>query len=184
MRTHLPSEDVEAAIRALEAAFRTQRRHDLWDDRGVLLCSPSKEERLRRIQARNLEALSWEDTDFLMSCAALTIGTDQTVKFMLPRYLAAVLTFPAFGWYAGVAILRERLDRCKFETWPMDQRRAVADALILIAKAWVLTATEADDVTSEDEAGQLLLWAQEVRLATLTLRKPAARSGRKARRGG
>jgi hypothetical protein len=171
LKTRLPSEDVEAAIRALEAAFRTQRGHDLWDDRGVLQCSPSKEDRLRLIQARSLDALSWEDTDFLMSCAGLTVGGDETVKFMLPRYLAAVLTFPDFGWYSGVAILRDRLDRHGFTSWAADQRLAIADAMILIAKAWVLSATDADDVVSEDEAGELLLWAEEARLVALMRRR-------------
>lgn len=183
MKAHLASADVEAAINSLDTAFRTQRRHDLWDDQGVLICSPSKEERLRRIQARRLDALSWEDTDYLMSCAALTIGTDETVKFMLPRYLAAVLTFPAFGWGSGVAILRTRLNRCGFSAWPADQRHAVADALILIAKAWVLTATEADDVVSEDEAGELLLWAQDVRATVLAELRRGPASRRKAQGG-
>jgi hypothetical protein len=183
VKTLIPSEDVEAAIRSLDEAFRTQRRHDLWDDQGVLMCSPGKEERLRRIQARSLDALSWEDIDYLMSCADLTIGTAATVKFMLPRYLGAVLTFPAFGWYSGVAILRDRLDRCGFCSWPADQRLAAADALILVAKAWVLTATETDDVGSEDEAGQLLLWAQDSRMRVLIeLRRGSGRKS-KPRRG-
>jgi hypothetical protein len=158
MKHLLPAAEVEQAISALAGAFYGMQRHDLWDARGELICSPSKVERLLAIQKLGLEGLGLSDLDFLMSCAALTIGTDETVRYLTPRYLSALLSFPQFGWYTAGAMMRDRLDRCGFDGWSKAQRVATAEALILMGRALVLMSDESCE-EPEIDGGELIAWA-------------------------
>ena len=164
MKHLLSVAEVEAVVEALDMAFHGLRRHDLWDAAGKLMCADSKAERLAKLRETGLIDLSFRDLDYLMSCAGLTIGTGETVRFLTPRYLKALLSFPEFGWYTNGQMLRDRLDRHGFEEWPRDQRLATADAMALMGRAMVLMA---DDYNSHPEVDgtQLIAWANIQRAA-------------------
>ena len=162
MKHLLPATELEAAIRALDEAFHGQRRHDLWDNAGNLLCADPKEQRVAKAQKAGLENLSFGDLDYLTSCAGLTIGTRETVRFLTPRYLRAVLSYPKFGWYTNDRMLLDRLERFGFDAWPRDQRAATAEALVLMGRAMVLMADEYDDF-SETDGAKLIEWAEAKR---------------------
>lgn len=158
MKHLLPIAEVEAVAQALDMAFHGLRRHDLWDATGRLMCADSKAERLAKLRETGLDDLSFRDLDDLMSCAGLTIGTGETVRFLTPRYLKALLSFPEFGWYTNGQMLRDRLDRHGFDEWPKDQRLATADAMALMGRAMVLLADDYND-HPEVDGTQLIAWA-------------------------
>jgi len=152
------------------------RQHDLWDVAGSLICSDVENSRVAKLQGSDLDQLAPRDLDYLMSCAGLTIGTGETVRFLTPRFLKAFLSFPAFGWYTNGGMLRARLDRYDFDGWSRHQRLAVANALELMGRAIVLMAHEFDE-HSEADGIELIAWAEVKRTAaeeTNNLRQKAS----------
>jgi hypothetical protein len=177
----LPEAEVAAVIQELSEAFHGQRQHDLWDSAGRLICADPKGERLAALQGADLDQLTFRDVDYLMSCAALTIGSRETVRFLTPRYLKALLSFPEFGWYTNGKMLRDRLDRYGFDEWPRNQRLATASGLSLMGRALVLMADEYD-TSSEADGVELMAWADTKR--SVAIREAEARAHKAGRRKG
>lgn len=184
MKHLLPAPEITAVIKNLDETFRGMRQHDLWDEAGSLICSDVENPRMAKLKGADLDQLAFRDLDYLMSCAGLTIGTGETVRFLTPRYLKAFLNFPAFGWYTNGDMLRARFEKYDFDDWSRHQRLATANALKLMGRAMVLMADE-----FEADGIELIAWAEAKRTAALeeadnlrhkaTMRKRVRGKGRK-----
>lgn len=181
MKHLLPEAELAAVVQGLSEAFHGQRQHDLWDSAGRLICADPKEERLAALRGADLDQLTFRDLDYLMSCAGLTIGSRETVRFLTPRYLKALLSFPGFGWYTNGRMLRDRLDRYGFDEWPRDQRLATANGLSLMGRALVLMADEYN-THLETDGVELIAWADAKR--SVAIREAEARGHKAGRRKG
>ncbi|MBU1377208.1 MAG: hypothetical protein KKA30_14665 [Alphaproteobacteria bacterium] len=162
----LPEAELAAVFQGLSEAFHGLRRHDLWDSAGRPICADPKEERLITLRGADLDQLAFGDLDYLMSCAGLTIGSRETVRFLTPRYLRALLSFPGFGWYTNGRMLRDRMERFGFDEWPRDQRLATANGLALMGRAMFLMADEYN-LHGEADGAELIAWADAKRSAAI-----------------
>ncbi|WP_282611190.1 hypothetical protein [Pelagibius sp. Alg239-R121] len=128
---HLP-ESSQSIVIELARVFAS-RQHDLWSGETYHASSLRFEE-LAKLRGKNLDALSNGELDRLMFCVMTTIGSQQTMKFLLPRFFAAYFSKPAYGWIAEPWVIVDRLVRADFDAWPEGERQTVLEAIVLAAQ--------------------------------------------------
>ena len=128
---HLP-EPQRSIVGELATVFAS-RQHDLWSG-DIYHASPLRFDELKELRGKDLDALSNSELDRLMFCVMTTIGSQQTVKFLLPRFFAAYFAEPNAGWIAEPLVIVDRLVRAEFDGWPENERRPVLQALVLAAQ--------------------------------------------------
>lgn len=128
MTRHRADEDI---LLALANAFKDVD-HDLWNG-ASLNCAPTRTDELRALRRKS--AVNWtpDDIDWLFFKAATTVGSEETVKFVLPRLLAHLIRGEISGSVSEGAIA-SKLDYAGFSQWPTHQRTASLDAIALLAE--------------------------------------------------
>lgn len=148
---HLP-EPQRSVVVELATVFASLQ-HDMWSGETYHASSLRFEE-LAKLREKDLDKLSNSEIGRLMFCVMTTIGSRQTVKFLLPRFFAAYFAAPEDGWIAEPLVIVDRLERADFDSWPENERRPVLRALVLAAQY------EIDSEYSLDDNLEARKWAQ------------------------
>ncbi len=106
--------------------------HDLWIG-ASLNCAPTRTNEVCALQRKGVDNWTPSDIDWLFFKAATTVGSEETVKFALPRLLAHLIRDEIFGSVSEGAIV-SKLDYAGFSKWPAHQRAAALDAMALLAE--------------------------------------------------
>ncbi|HEX8900495.1 hypothetical protein [Vitreimonas sp.] len=121
----------QAILDALANAFKDVD-HDVWNG-ATLNCAPTRIKEVRELQRKGVDNWTPEDIDWLFFKAATTVGSEETVKFALPRLLAHLIRDEIFGSVSEGAIAG-KLDYAGFSNWPTNQRTAALNAIALLAE--------------------------------------------------
>ena len=155
-----PASDSLAKLEALDRAF-AGIEHDLWTG-GVLNVAPSRVRETKAMRAKGVDQLDNHDLDYLMFKCMTTMGGVNTFKFFLPRFIRAVLATPSFAWMSEAHVLMSKLNTAEFETWPSSEKTATAEALEVLAQAYIML--NEDEWSGPDEdARALLAWTQSAK---------------------
>lgn len=138
--------------------------HDLWSGE-TYHSSPYYIDWLKEIRKKNLDDLTNRELNSLMSSVTSTLGSEQTLKFLLPRFYVACFSEPDYGWTAEPLIIVSRLERANFETWPNAERKPVLEAMVLSAQYEIDFWSSCDYAPADDT--EALQWAQ-VRLKEIS----------------
>lgn len=152
---HLP-EPQRSVVIELARVFES-RQHDLWWGE-TYHASHLRFDQLKEVREKGFDNLDNSDIGRLMFCVMTTIGSQETMKFLLPRFYAAYFTEPGDGWIAEPLIIVNRLERADFDFWPGVERKPVLEAMILSAQYEIDFWDERDCVHSDDT--EALKWAQ------------------------
>lgn len=98
-------------------------------------CAPTRVEAVRALLRKGEHNWTPEDIDWVFFKAATTIGSEETVKYALPRLLGCLLRDELTGSVSG-PIIPDKLDYAKFEEWPEAERRPTLDVLSKLATLW------------------------------------------------
>lgn len=153
--SHLP-EPQRRVVTELAQVFAS-RQHGLWSGE-TYHASPLRFDELRKVRERGLDNLSNSDIGSLMFSVMTTIGSQETMKFLLPRFFAAYFTSPDYGWIVEPLVIVDRLKRAGFESWPVVERKPVLEALTLAAQHEIGRGRAYDYVSDDDL--EALVWAQ------------------------
>jgi len=154
------SSDNRATLEALERVL-AKVEHDLWigDDLNV---APTRVKEAKAIRNKGMDRLDDQDIDYVMFKCMTTMGGVNTFKFLLPRFIRAVLANPFYGWTSEAHVLLNKLKTADFEAWPGPERAAAAEALEVLAQTFILI--EEDGVTGPNGATrELLAWARSAK---------------------
>lgn len=145
----------EAVVRALEAAF-AGITHDLWVEEGFNV-APTRLEEAQRIRAKGIDNLTPAEIDYVMFKSITTMGGVGTFKYLLPRFLRAVLSGFLDAGAVDTRVLLGKLEIAEFASWPAQQRKATASALRHLAERLILLDL---DEPGEGDEWTLREWAQ------------------------
>jgi hypothetical protein len=98
-------------------------------------CAPSRVEEVRVLLAKGETNWTPEDLDWLFFKAATTVGSEETVKFVLLRLLGCLLRDELLG-AVSVHAIPGKLEYAKFQEWPSAERTATIDTLSKLAQHW------------------------------------------------
>ena len=153
--SHLP-EPQRRVVTELAQVFAS-RQHGLWSGE-TYHASPLRFDELRKVREKGFDNLSNREIGSLMFCVMTTIGSQETMKFLLPRFFAAYFENPDDGWIVETLVIVDRLERAGFESWPLAERKPVLEALALAAQ-YEIERGKAYDYTPGDDV-EALMWAQ------------------------
>ncbi len=105
-------------------------RHHLWSGK-TFHASPYDTEVLKKVRSKGLKHLNSEDLNALMFGVLSTLGSVETLKFLLPRFFESYFCNPRYGWTAEPWVVASRLLRADFESWPAAERKPTLEALIM-----------------------------------------------------
>lgn len=128
MRAQL-SDQKKRVVSEMSLVFGSSK-HDLWSGE-TYHASPYRIDELIKIRDKHLDDLSDQELNSLMFSVISTLGSEQTLKFLLPRFFAAFFSEPWYGWTAEPWVIVSRLCRADFDSWPDRERKPVLEAVVL-----------------------------------------------------
>jgi hypothetical protein len=141
-------QEPEVVIARLGAAFADQD-HDLVVE-GEIKAAPDRRTWVEQLLQAGFDRISPADLDLLVFRAISTVGGVPTFKFALSRFLGVMIMAPRYGDRSSSDsyVILPKLDHAQFWEWPVEQRRAIVDALELWADRRLLA--EPADREAED----------------------------------
>ncbi len=134
------------------------RQHGLWSGE-TYHASYLRFDELKEVREKGFDNLDNSDINRLMFCVMTTIGSQETIKFLLPRFFAAYFSEPDYGWTAEPLVIVNRLDRADFDAWPENERKPVLEAMVLAAQHEIDRGQDYDFVWEDNL--DALKWAQD-----------------------